>query len=101
MRPWPLSLRAWTATAPDAIARSQASKNPGSMTESASSIRTASHSRRARVLEAGLARGRAARLLVVAALEHLGAERAGDLGRAVGAAVGDDEHRVARRAGRP
>ena len=43
--PMLLSLRAWTAGAPEARAASQASRKPGSMIESASSISTASQSR--------------------------------------------------------
>ena len=101
VRPWPLSLRAWIAGAPDAIARSQAAKKPGSITESASSIRTASHSS-ARACSSPACRA-AARpgALILAALEHRRAERARDLGGAVGAAVGDDEHAGRAGAGRP
>ena len=46
------------------------------------------------VLEAGLTRRRPARLLVVAALEHECAERAGDRCGLVGAAVGHHQHAV-------
>ena len=46
------------------------------------------------MLEARLARRGAAGLLVGPALEHQRAERARDLGRPVGAAVGDDQHVV-------
>ena len=82
VRPRPLSLRAWTAWAPEAIARSQAAKKPGSITESASSISTASHSSaRACSSPACRAAARPGRL-VRAALEHGRAERARDLGRA-------------------
>ena len=101
VRPRPLSLRAWTAGAPVASARSHAAKNPGSITESASSISTASHSSAARVLEPRLARGGATRRLVLAALEDGGAEAAGDLRGRVRAAIGDDEHTVPGAAGPP
>ena len=96
VRPCPLSLRAWTASAPDAIVRSQAAKKPGSMTESASSIRTASHSSsRACSRPACLAAARPGGSSWEP-LEHRRAERARDLGRAIGAAIGHDEHVVAR-----
>ena len=64
VRPRPLSLRAWTACAPAASARSQAAKKPGSITESASSIthRVPLERRaRARGRPGGRRRGRAPR----------------------------------------
>ena len=51
---------------------------------------------RPRVLEACLAGGSTTGFLLRRALEHGGAEPAGDRRRRVGAAVGDDQHQVAR-----
>ena len=73
-------------------------EEPGSITESASSITTASHSS-ARACSRPACRA-AARpgSSSGAALEHQRAERAGDRRRRVGAAIGHDEHLVARPA---